>query len=151
VFLPSKRQIDAGASWVRCDVGIPVDPAGPQQLSLTRSVENAAIEQPTDLLKCTNRIPAFHSTQPWHQCRSQHRYEEIGTLAYLSGLTHYPSRAQLERQGARQCRPNLSREESQRGRTALAVWDPPGGLAGGQLAGSCWAYDPHGLPLPPRP
>lgn len=151
VFLPSRRQIDAGASWVRCDVGIPVHPKGSHQVSLTRSVENAAISRPADLMGCTNRLPRARSTEAWHQCGSTHRYEETGTLAELTGLTHYPSAARLERQGAHECRLHLSRELSRRGASALAVWDPPGGLAGGELFGSCWAYDPGGRSLPPRP
>jgi len=150
-FMPSKRQLDAGASWVRCDVVIPVQPTGAQLAAVTRSVENAAIDQPPALWGCTDHIPLASSTETWHQCSREHRYEETGTLAELSGLTHYPSRVQLERQGDHQCRQDLSRELRQRGASALAVWDPPGGLDDGQLVGSCWAYDPGGRPLPPRP
>jgi hypothetical protein len=149
VFLPSRQQVAAGASWVRCDVGIPAYTTGLRQLSVSRSVESAALEPPGDLWGCLRRSPLDASRQSWHECGVEHRYEATGTLSVVRGLDGYPSRAQRERQGAPQCRQDLTPDQRARRLAALAAWDPPGGLADGQLFGSCWAYRPDGEPLPP--
>ena len=150
VFLPSKAQIAKGASWVRCDVGIPARTQGTQQLAFTRSVEDAALDPPAALWGCTRRSPLQSAPQPWHECAADHRYEATGTLARLVGLTRYPSRAQRERRGTRLCRQQLTAHQRSQGLTALAAWDPPSGLADGLLVGVCWAFRPDGGPLPPR-
>ena len=97
------------------------------------------------------RSPLEGGRQTWHECGVEHLYEATGTLAVLRGLSAYPSRALRERQGARQCRQDLTPDQRARGLTALAAWDPPNGFADGQVFGSCWAYAPDGKPLPPLP
>jgi hypothetical protein len=150
VFLPSKAQIARGASWVRCDVGIPARTQGTQQLGVTRSVEGAALHPPAALWGCTNRSPLEHAPQQWHECAAEHRYEATGALARLVGLPAYPSRALRERRGTRLCRQQLTAHQRSRGLTALAAWDPPRGFTDGQLIGVCWAFRPDGGLLPPR-
>ena len=151
MFLPSKQQIADGARWVRCDVGIPARITGDQQVSVTRSVESAALDPPADLWGCTLRSPLRWTRQTWHECDVEHAFEATGTLARLEGLSGYPTRAQRDRQGTRLCRQELTAEQRSRGLTALATWDPPRGLAHGTLVGICWAHHRDGRPLPPRP
>ena len=71
VFLPSKAQVAKGASWVRCDVGIPARTRGTQQLAFTGSVEGAALDPPAALWGCTRRSPLQSAPQPWHECCSR--------------------------------------------------------------------------------
>jgi hypothetical protein len=149
VFLPSREQVAKGASWVRCDVGIPVHPSGSQLVPVSRSVEGAALDPPVDLRGCSNAMPLARSRLTWHHCRSRHRFESSGTLTVLRGLTAYPSRTVRDRQGTRQCRHDLTRQQRRRGLAARAVWDSPRDLADEQLVGACWAYDPAGGWLPP--
>ena len=120
VFLPSKAQIAKGASWVRCDVGIPARTQGTQQLAVTRSVEGAALDPPAALWGCTLRSPIQSAAAAVAPMRSRHRYEATGTLVRLAGLTHYPSRAQRERRaltcaGAADRWPAVSRVDRARG------------------------------------
>lgn len=150
VFLPSKKQVAAGASWVRCDVGIPAHPTGTRLVTLTKSVESAALHPPADLWACTIANPLARVRLNWHLCGTRHRYEETGTLAELNGLTKYPPRRERHEQGIRQCRNDLSPLQQRRGLTASARWDPPAGLSDGELVGVCWAYDPSGRLLSPR-
>ena len=126
VFLPSKAQVAKGASWVRCDVGIPARTQGTQQLAFTRSVEGAALDPPAGSVGVHPPVPCIQrAPQPWHECAADHRYEATGTLVQLAGLTRYPSRAQLERRGTRLCRQRLTAHQRSHGLTALAAWDPP--------------------------
>jgi hypothetical protein len=135
---------------VRCDVGIPAQPTGTRLVTLTKSVESAALDPPTDLWACTIANPLARVRLNRHLCGTRHRYEEAGTLTELNGLTKYPPRRERHKQGIRQCRHDLSPLQQLPGLTASARWDPPAGLSDGELVGVYWAYDPSGRLLSPR-
>ena len=144
VFLPSKAQVAKGASWVRCDVGIPARTQGTQQLAFTRSVEGAALDPPAALWGCTLRSPLQRAPQSWHECAAGHRYEATGTLVHARGTHpvpvprtaraawHSPVPAAADRS------PAVARVDRARG------VGPASGLADGRLVGACWAFRPDG-------
>ena len=151
VFLPSKAQIAKGASWVRCDVGIPRPHPGHPAARGTPVPWQT--RHSTRLRLCggapagpRSRAPRSRGTSAQPIIATRRPAPSPGSWDSLG----YPSRAQRERRGTRLCRRQLTAHQRSQGLTALAAWDPPSGLADGLLFGVCWAFRPDGGPLPPR-
>jgi len=158
-WLPSKKQVAAGASWIRCDVGFPRDWADIigakfdnkyEQSLRTYSAKDATTKHAADLLACLQRDPQIFN-QWFVPCGKSHIYEETGQIAKLESLDSYPPPSQLRRATA-QCRDNLPAKEQTAAFEVTAGWQPPEAFPGyiAHLYGVCFVYRQDGAPLPPR-
>ena len=149
MYLPSREQVAAGASWVRCDVGLPNAWGSRQPFSLKVSVEDATDTQPHRMFLCLGRDPHV-ANQPYVTCTRPHMYEATGQIAYLEGLDSYPSPTQLEDESV-QCRQGLPAKQQALDYGVTAVWDPPEAFsADTPLVGACFVYRQDGTPLGPH-
>ena len=147
-FLPSKKEIADGASWLRCDVAFPAAWGSTRARTVAVAAEGLALKPPADFWACLNEPPT-QQEQPFVSCERPHVYEETGTLALLEDLQRYPSPARLAAEGRRQCRAGVPPGHPHVAVTA--TWDPPAALKGGtELAGPCFMFDPERQPLPAR-
>lgn len=157
-WLPSKKQIAAGASWVRCDVGFPRDWADVigakfdktyEQSLRTYSAKDAATKHPADVRVCLQRDPQIFN-QWFVPCGEPHRYEETGQIARLAGLDSYPPPNQLQH-ALSQCRNNLPAKEQTPAFGVTAGWQSPEAFPGyiAELLGVCFVYHQDGTALPP--
>ena len=149
-YLPSKQQVAAGASWVRCDVAVP-DRWGPTVPPLARSmrtsIRGAADRPHPERWVCLAQPPT--ENQAFVSCDRPHAYEATGTLAIAPTSTTYPSSAELAAEAQDQCSPEVPRRLA--GVSVTAVWDPKELLDQGlPVAGVCFMYHPSGELLPPR-
>ena len=159
VWLPSRKQVAEGASWVRCDVGFPREWADVisfefdgiwEQHRRTFSAKDAAIEHPAEVLACLQREPQIMD-QWFVPCGEPHLYEETGQFAELEDLDSYPSPNQLQHASA-QCRDGLPAEQQVPAFGVTAGWQPPEAFSGyiAHLYGVCFVYRQDGTSLPPR-
>jgi hypothetical protein len=163
LYLPSRKQIAAGASWVRCDVGFPsdwgdvlaadgVDGDGHwQQSQRAFSAKEAAIEHADEVLPCLERGPRI-AGQSIVSCRRPHMYEATGQLVVLESLDEYPSPNELQRRSV-QCRDGLPTEQQASAFEVTVGWATPESFSQritGDLVGACFVYRHDGAPLPPR-
>jgi hypothetical protein len=147
-FLPSKKEIADGASWLRCDVAFPAVWGSTRARTVAVAAEGLALKPPADFWACLDKPPT-RQEQPFVSCQRPHAYEETGTLALLEDLQRYPSSATLRAEGRRQCRAGVPPGHPQV--AVVASWDPPAALQGSSvLAGPCFMFDPKGQSLPPR-
>src|SRR4051812_49256805 len=121
VFLPSKEEVAAGASWVRCDAFFPTttDQSGARTTNV--SANGIADAPPADFWACTD-TPPDGPDEPFVPCDRPHNYEQTGRLALLTGVTEYPSVAERSIEARRQCREGVPV-----GRDGVAVdaaWQP---------------------------
>ena len=157
-WLPPKKQVAAGASWVRCDVGFAHDwgdslgtYAGRafEQTVLTHSIKDAVVDNDPALEACLARDPRIRD-QLFVPCSKPHMYEETEGFANLETLDAYPPPNQLRRASA-QCRYSLPAKEQTPAFEVTAGWPPakafPGYIA--ELSGACFVYRQDGTPLPP--
>lgn len=150
-YLPSEEQIAAGASWVRCDAGVPaqwtlaVPPAGLR--TVTTSLWGIASAPPAELWGCLARPPT--EDQPLVSCSRPHAYESTGTAALIHSMTTYPSAAERATEGQRQCRADVPRRLA--GADVTVLWaredsfDPPV-----PVSGLCFVHRRNGDLLPAR-
>ena len=158
-WLPSKKEVAEGASWVRCDIGFPREwgdflaaefDGNFEQTVRTFSAKDAAIEHANDVLACLQRDPQIFD-QWIVSCGKPHLYEETGQIAELEDLDSYPPPNQLQRASA-QCRDSLPAQRQTPAFGVTAGWQPPEAFPGyiGELVGVCFVYHQDGTPLPPR-
>ena len=150
VAMPSKADVADGASWLRCDAVFPRTwSVGFTEVRTTSvTAEGLADEPPSDFLACLNEPPT--RMQPFIPCDGPHAYEQTGTLALLEGLEQYPSAAELEAEGRKQCRKDVPPDHPNVAVTA--AWDPPATLKHGTaMAGPCFMFSTDAQPLPARP
>ncbi|MBA2955286.1 hypothetical protein GON03_13180 [Nocardioides sp. MAH-18] len=146
-FLPSEDQIADGASWVRCDVVFPSNPAWKSARLTVGSAAGIAGDPPPEFWACVDQ-PLTVADQPFVPCDRPHRYEQTGRVAVLAGLTEYPD-AQRRATAAVQCEAGVPARLA--GFEVDAVWPPRSAfVAGGSVTGVCVVHDPAGGPLPPR-
>lgn len=146
-FLPSTQQVADGASFSRCDVGVPANLANSEYTLLTHSVEGMAITRADELLPCLEKSPDTRK-QPFVSCAKPHRYEATGQLASLT-VDAYPRPDVLRREAA-QCRKGLPRRQDTPRHAVTVSWDPPEWFDGRQLAGVCFVYHQDKSLLPAR-
>lgn len=147
VFLPSRKQIADGASWMRCDAIFPADWSFSSNIrSTTGSADGVAVDARAEFWACLNKAPQ-KSKQPFVPCDQPHKYEETGTLAILEGLERYPSPARLTAAAQRQCSQAVHGEDGNISVTAR--WDPAVSESG-ELAAPCFMFNKTGAPLAPR-
>ena len=147
-FLPSDEQVAAGASWVRCDVFFPATTLRSSARTTSVSAKGIADAPPADFWACTDKPPAG-ADQPFVPCDRPHGYEETGRLAILSGISEYPSKAELAAAAEQQCRegPPFGRDDV----SVDAAWDPRSAFGGApEVAGWCYMFNADGGPLPAR-
>ena len=147
-YLPSKQEVAAGASWLRCDAAFPETWAFDSARTTTETAHGLAYDHPQDFWACLDQPPA-QAEQPFVSCDQPHAYEETGKLAILNGITQYPSAATLAAQARTQCR--LGVPHGYRDVSVLAVWDPRSTLKqSSSIAGPCFMFNADGKPLPAR-
>ena len=120
-YLPSKEEVAAGASWLRCDAAFPETWAFDSARTTTVAAHGLAYDHPQDFWACLDQPPT-KSEQPFVSCDQPHAYEQTGTLAILNGITQYPSAAELAAEARKQCR--LGVPPGYRNVSVTAVWDP---------------------------
>lgn len=158
-WLPPKKQVAAGASWVRCDAGFSHDWGDSlgtysgrkfEQTVLTHSIKEAVMKHDPAVEACLARAPQLHH-QLFVSCEKPHMYEETEGVAWLRSLDSYPSPNQLRRASA-QCRDGLPANEQTPAFGVTAGWQPPEAFPGyiAELFGACFVYRQDGTPLPPR-
>ncbi len=91
--LPSEEQIDAGASWMRCDAVFPTTWDFSSVRTSTSSAADIADNPPVAWMACFDRHPDVIA-QPFVPCDRPHLYEQTGMLA------SYPRRVDLPLSGA---------------------------------------------------
>jgi len=157
-WLPPKKEVAAGASWVRCDVGFSHDWGDSlgsfsgrafEQTALTHSIKDAIINHDPAVEACLARDPQIHD-QLFVSCQKPHMYEETGGVAKLESLDTYPPPSQLRR-ASTQCRDGLPAKEQTPAFGVTAGWQPPTAFPGyiAELFGACFLYRKDGTPLPP--
>ncbi len=148
-YLPTEEQIDAGASWLRCDAVFPGTWDFSEVRTTSVSAHDAAVSQPIDLWSCLDEPPTV-TAQPLVPCDRPHRYEQTGTLAVINDAQTYPSSAQLRAEEST-CLASLTQQERADGVTVTVWWDGPEAFEPGVVvAGSCFKFRQDGAPLPPR-
>ena len=151
MYLPSREQVEAGASWLRCDVAFPADYPGTRPRRHTNASVEAAATGDNALWGCLDLDPRRPADQPLVPCSEPHRYESTGTLVTLEGLTAYPTRQALSR-AARQCRDDLPASQRDADVRVTARWDPEAWFdpVRGEVYGGCWFGRADGEMLAPR-
>jgi hypothetical protein len=131
LWLPPRKLVAAGASWVRCDVGFAHDWADSlgsvtdgswEQKVLTFSAKDAVIKRAAAVEACLQRDPQIPN-QWLVSCGQPHMYEETGGFAKLERLDSYPPSNQLRR-ASDQCRDGLSAREQTPAFGVTAAWQP---------------------------
>jgi hypothetical protein len=147
-FLPSKEEVAAGASWVRCDAFFPATTRHSSARTTNVSAKGTADVPPADFWACTNKSPP-KGDQPFVPCDRPHNYEQTGALAFFHGITEYPSAAERLAEARRQCRDGVP--VGHEGVSVDAAWDPRSALEErAELAGWCFMFYPDGRALPAR-
>ena len=159
-WLPSKKQVAAGASWIRCDIGFPREWGSDilggkfdgtyEQTVRTFPAKDAVTKHPDAVLACLQQDPQI--LDQWLvSCGKPHTYEETGQFAQLLSLDSYPPTSKLQRASA-QCRDSLPSKEQTPAFGVTAGWQPPDAFHGhiDHLVGVCFVYRQDGTPLPPR-
>src|SRR6478735_1310622 len=127
LFLPSKRQVAEGASWVRCDAfvpgpwWVPVSQMAHGARTLTTSIKDLADAPHDDLWTCLAQDPTVD--QPYARCDKPHAYEATGTLAGLGANASYPSAKERQAEAEADCGPAVPRRLA--GASVSAVWGGP--------------------------
>jgi hypothetical protein len=149
MFLPSKDQIDQGASWVRCDASFPSEWDLTSVRTTTSSALNVAEDPPSQLWACLD-LPPSKTDQPLVACDGPHTYEQTGQLAYLSNVYKYPAAGRLMTEARVQCGEGVPDEHD--GAVELtASWTPRKSFEpGAELVGACFFSSRDGDLLPPR-
>ncbi len=147
-FLPSKEEVAAGSSWVRCDAIFPATTDHSSARTTNVSAKGIADAPPADFWACTDKSPDG-ADQPFVPCDRPHNYEQTGTLAFFEGLTEYPSAVERSAEAQRQCRDGVP--VGHEGVTVDAAWDPRSALEErAELAGWCFMFYPDGRALAAR-
>ena len=144
--LPSREQIEDGASWLRCDAVFPTTfDFGPARV-LTSTVLAVADERPEEFWVCLDQ-PVDVLQQPLVPCDRPHAYEETGTLAVIAGANEYPDQDVRDEAAQDQC--TRAVPDRLPDVAVVAVWEPPRTFDPYQgLVGVCVMFDPTGQPLP---
>jgi Septum formation len=147
-LLPSREEIAAGASWMRCDAVFPEWDFSSVRTT-TGTAVLVAVDPPAELWACLDEHPE-KAKQPFVPCDQPHQYEQTGSLAHLAHLEEYPVPAELAATARRQCAYAVS--DVAENIAFTAAWDPPSVLKDGdEIAGACFMFDKTGQPLAPRP
>ena len=148
-FLPSREEVAAGASWVRCDAFFPATTRHSSARTTNVSAKGIADAPPGEFWACTD-MPPHGPDQPFVPCDRPHDYEQTGSLAILTSITVYPSAAERSAEARRQCREGVPVGYDDDVAVA-AVWDPRSAFQEGtELAGWCFMFYPDGRALPAR-
>ncbi len=147
--LPSRKEITAGASWMRCDAAFPEWDFSTIRTT-TGTAAMVAIDPPADLWACLDEPPQ-KAKQPFVPCDQPHQYEQTGTLAFLDlFVDEYPAPAELAAAARRKCADAIPEVGGNIAFTAR--WDPPSWAKdNSELAGPCFMFNKSGQPLAPRP
>jgi hypothetical protein len=152
LFLPSKEQIDQGASWVRCDAFVPgpwwtpISHAPRNAVTVTSSVRDLVDRATSAFWTCLAQPP--DQDQPKVPCDRPHAYEATGTLAGLGALASYPSAQELRTEAQADCAPAVPKRLE--GAAVTALWGSKDEFYSGLVRGICFVFDRTGRPLPPR-
>ncbi len=149
LFLPSKQQIAAGASWARRDVAFPSWWDYRRVRVTTGSAGSIAAEAPLQVWACLNKPPTKRD-QPFVLCDQPHAYEGTGQLAYLQNLRTYPSPARLAAEVRAQCVAGVPGEQAGSVKRTAVSDRPEEFKESGIIKGDCFASTRSGEPLPPR-
>ena len=120
--LPSEEQLDAGASWMRCDAVFPTAWDFFSVRTSTSSAAGVADNPPVAWMACSDEHPSV-TTQPFVPCDRPHLYEQTGMLAVIPDVSTYPSPAQL-RAEEDQCLERVTEQEQAAGVGITVMWDP---------------------------
>ena len=146
VWLPTPAQVDAGASWGRCDLLFPARTRSYLPTWRNFAADDAFEKHAADLWGCLDGDPASRQQQSFIDCDRPHVYEATGDLVFVNGPVEHPTAAQA-REATDRCRAFMDAEDQ---RLAVVVqWDLPDEVVP-DIAGSCWMYRRDGTPLPPR-
>lgn len=147
--LPSQEQIDAGASWMRCDAYFPTTSDSAGVRTSTSSAAGVADNPPVAWMACLDQHPRVIA-QPFVPCDRPHLFEQTGMLAAIPDVSTYPSPAQL-RAEEDQCLERVTEQEQAAGVGITVSWDPVEGFEpGADIFGACFKHHEDGTPLPPR-
>ena len=98
-FLPSKEEVAAGASWVRCDAFFPATTHHSSARTTNVSAKGIADAPPADFWACTDK-PPDGADQPFVPCDRPHNYEQTGSLAILDQHHRVPVRGRTFGRGS---------------------------------------------------
>lgn len=146
VWLPTPAQVEAGASWGRCDLLFPARTMSYLPTWRDFPADDAFEKHGDDLWGCLDRDPASPDQQAFVDCDRPHVYEATGDLVFVNGPVERPTAAE-KREATGRCRDFLDAEDQ--GLAVVVQWDRPGEVVP-DIAGSCWVFRRDGAPLPPR-
>jgi hypothetical protein len=145
-FLPSRQEIEDGASWMRCDAMFPAWDYGSVRFT-SGSAAGVAADPPLELWTCLDEHPR-KAEQPVVPCAQPHRFEQTGTLTSMTHLDQYPTQDELEATARRQCAYHVP--DAAENISFTARWDPRSVLKDGiRIDGACFMFDRSGQPLAP--